>query len=166
MLKMQRDFLFHFGKCYRRMLGMSYTEHKTNEYVSQQVDILDGRQELSLSTIKRCKLSWFGHVCRHDTLPKQGTVEGSRHVGRLRKSWKDNIKEDRPVDVIIVVHRGWQRSMGSHHRRCICRNTPMTPERHGYQLISSSYTCHCSSHCHQNSKPLLNWTAFYHLFTH
>ena len=36
----------------------------------QLADIRAGRQELLLSTVKRLKLSWFGHVCRHDTLPK------------------------------------------------------------------------------------------------
>ena len=30
------------NKCYRRMLGISYRDHKTNEYVWQQVDILAG----------------------------------------------------------------------------------------------------------------------------
>ena len=52
------------------MPHISYKEHKTNEYVWQQVDILAGRQKLLLSTVNRCKLSWFGHVCGHDTLPK------------------------------------------------------------------------------------------------
>ena len=77
------------NKCYRRMLDISYIEHKTNEYIWQ-------RQELLLSTVKRRKLTWFGHVCRHDTLPniiQQVTVAGRRRRGRLRKSWKDNIKE-------------------------------------------------------------------------
>ena len=49
-----------------------------------------------LSTVKRRNLSRFGHVCRHDTLPKimlQGTVDGSRRRGRPRKSRKDDIKE-------------------------------------------------------------------------
>ena len=39
--------------------------------------------------VKRHRLSWFGHICRHDTLPKvilQGTMDGSRHRGRPRKS--------------------------------------------------------------------------------
>jgi hypothetical protein len=84
------------NKCFRRMLGISYREHKTNEYVWQQVSILAGPQELLLSTVKRRKLSWFGHVCRHDALPKiilQGTVDGKRRRGRPRKSWRDNIKE-------------------------------------------------------------------------
>ena len=53
------------------MLGISYREHKTDRYVWQDVSILAGPQELLLSTIKRCKLSWFGHICRHDTLPNR-----------------------------------------------------------------------------------------------
>ena len=81
------------NKCYRGMYGISYSEHKTNEYEWQHFDILAGRQELLLSTVKRHKLSWFG---RHDTLPNiilQGTVDGNRRRGRLRKLWMDNIKE-------------------------------------------------------------------------
>ena len=45
------------NKCYRRMLGKSHSEHKTNEYVWHQVHILAGRQELLQSTIKCRKLS-------------------------------------------------------------------------------------------------------------
>ena len=44
----------------------------------------------------RCKLSWFSHVCRLDTLPNiilQGTEDGSRRRGGPRKSWRGNIKE-------------------------------------------------------------------------
>ena len=48
------------------------------------------RQTAGDFTVNRLKLSWFGHVRRHDTLPKiilQGTVDGSsRHSGRPRKS--------------------------------------------------------------------------------
>ena len=52
-------------------------------------------QEKTNINTSRCKLSWFGHVCRHDTLSKiilQVTVDGSsRRRGRPRKSCKDNI---------------------------------------------------------------------------
>ena len=68
---------------------------KTNQYVWQQVNILAGRPELLLPIVKRRKLSWFGHVCRHDTMSRiiiGATVDGSRRSGKLRKSWKD-IKE-------------------------------------------------------------------------
>ena len=42
------------------------------------------------------QVTWFGHICHHDMLPKmilRGTVDGSRLRGRPRKSWRDNIKE-------------------------------------------------------------------------
>ena len=64
-------------------------ERKTNEYVWQHVSILAGRHELLLSTVKRRKLSWFRHVCYHDTLPKilvHGSVDAGRRRGRPRKS--------------------------------------------------------------------------------
>ena len=57
------------------MLGISYQEHKTNEYLWQHVNIIARRQELLLSTVKRPKLSWFGHVCCHDTLLKSHYME-------------------------------------------------------------------------------------------
>ena len=84
------------SKCYRRMLGISYREPETNDCVWQQVNILAGRREPLLSTINRRNLSWFGHVWRHDTLLKivlTRTVYGNRRRGRLRKSWRDNIKK-------------------------------------------------------------------------
>ena len=54
------------------------------------------RQTPGAFTANRRKTSWFGHVCRHDTLPNiilQGTVDGRRRRDRWRKSWKDNINE-------------------------------------------------------------------------
>ena len=42
--------------------------------------------------VNRRKLSWFSHVCRHDTLPKiilQGTLDSSRCRERPDKSWKE-----------------------------------------------------------------------------
>ena len=47
-------------------------------------------------TVEHRKLSWFGHVCRQDRLPKiitQLTVDDSRRRERPRKSWKYNVKE-------------------------------------------------------------------------
>ena len=60
----------------------------------------------SAFTVKRRKISWFGHACCHDTLPKiilQGTVGGSRHRGR-RKSWNDNIKEWTGQSMSLLFH--------------------------------------------------------------
>ncbi|XP_066285794.1 uncharacterized protein [Branchiostoma lanceolatum] len=83
-------------KYMRRLLHITYHEHKTNEYVRQVVRNIVGPQEPLLATVKRRKLQWFGHVTRHDNLAKtilQGTLEGGRRRGRQRKSWQDNIAE-------------------------------------------------------------------------
>ena len=43
------------------------------------------RQTPGAFAVNRRKLSWLGHVYRHDMLLKitpQGTVDGSRHKGR------------------------------------------------------------------------------------
>lgn len=83
-------------KCLRRLLGISFREHRTNEYVLNTIRNLVGPQEPLLATIKRRKLAWFGHHTRHDSLSKtilQGTVEGGRRRGRPRLSWSDNIKD-------------------------------------------------------------------------
>ena len=83
-------------KCLRKLLGVSYRERKTNEFVRTSVNNLVGAQEPLLATVKRRKLTWYGHICRHDSLSKvilQGTVEGGRSRGRQQKSWSDNIKE-------------------------------------------------------------------------
>ena len=48
-----------------------------------QVNIFAGRQELLQSTFESRWLSWFGHVCLHDMLPKIN----------YKEQWKDNIKE-------------------------------------------------------------------------
>ena len=68
-------------KCFRRLFRISYTEHKTNDYARQQADSFAGKQESLLTTVKRRKLSWFGHITRHNTISKstlQGTLEGTR----------------------------------------------------------------------------------------
>ena len=107
-------------KCLRKLLGISYREHRTNESVRQEVEAVCGKFESLLETVKRRKLKWFGHVCRHDSLSKtilQGTVAGGRKRGRPRKSWLDNIKEwtgrstaqlirkaeDRPLWTLVTV---------------------------------------------------------------
>ena len=79
----------------RKLLQISYTEHRTNE-VWDSVALRVGIQEPLLTTVKRRKMAWYGHTVRHNTLSKtilQGTVEGSRGRGRLRKSWSENVRE-------------------------------------------------------------------------
>ena len=85
----------------RKILRISYLEHRTqehrtNEYVWYRISSIASPQENIMATIKRRKLAWFGHVFRHNNLPKtilQGTVEGGRRRGRQRKCWFDNVKD-------------------------------------------------------------------------
>jgi len=83
-------------RCYRRLLGISYKDHITNEEVRSRIRQADGPYEDLLTTVKRRKLQWYGHVSRSAGLAKvflQGTVQGSRRRGRQKKRWEDNITE-------------------------------------------------------------------------
>ena len=83
-------------RCFRRILGISYKDHITNEEVINRIKQASGPYEDLLTTIKRRKLKWFGHVTRGNGLVKtvlQGTVRGQRKRGRQRKRWEDNITE-------------------------------------------------------------------------
>ena len=83
-------------KCLRKLLCISHLEHKTNNRVLSKIKSLVGPQEPFLTTAKRWKLAWFGHVTLHNSLSKtilQGTLEGGQCRGWQRKCWMDNIKE-------------------------------------------------------------------------
>ena len=58
------------NKCYRTMLGVSHREHQTNEYIWQRTGQCPRRTSGVLALNRQVyKLSWYGHVCQHDTLP-------------------------------------------------------------------------------------------------
>ena len=83
-------------RCFRKLLGISYTDHITNEEVKARIGNAIGPHEDLLTSVKRRKLKWYGHVTRSSGLAKtilQGTVQGGRRRGRQRKQWDDNIKE-------------------------------------------------------------------------
>ena len=83
-------------RCYRRLLNISYTEHITNVEVRNRIERAIGPYEDLLTTVKRRKLKWYGHVSRSSGLSKtimQGTVKGGRRRGGQRKRWEDNIKD-------------------------------------------------------------------------
>ena len=46
----------------RKCLCISYLEHKTNDWVRSKINSLVGPEEPLLTTVKRRKLVWFGHV--------------------------------------------------------------------------------------------------------
>ena len=74
-----------------RMLRVSWTAKKTNEWVLNKV----GVKRTLLDTVKARKLAYYGHTMRKQgCLEKdvmQGTMPGARRRGRPRTAWMDNI---------------------------------------------------------------------------
>jgi len=125
------------NKCFRKMLQISYREHKTNEYVHKTVKEHVGNYEHLLAIVKRRKLKHFGHVIRHDNLQKtilQGTVEGSRRRGRPRKSWMNNITEWSGLHLQQLLRRAenrreWKKTAASSSLR-----SPRRLQSHGTEV--------------------------------
>ena len=80
-------------KCYRRMLGISCTEHRKNSDILRQLNILPGSL---LNMVKTRKLRFFGHLKRHQNPECQileGKIEGKRRKGRPTRRWEQDIGE-------------------------------------------------------------------------
>ncbi|GFR88059.1 eukaryotic translation initiation factor 3 subunit F [Elysia marginata] len=83
-------------RCCRRLLGISYKEHITNEEVRRRLENAIEPHLDVLTIVRHRKLKWYGHTTRSSGLAKtimQGTVNGGRRRGRQRKCWEDNIRE-------------------------------------------------------------------------
>ena len=67
-----------------------------------------GTYEELLTSVKRRRPKWYGHVTRSSGLAKtilQGTVQGGRRRGRQRKRWEDNIKEWTGLEWNIILRK-------------------------------------------------------------
>ena len=83
-------------RCYCKILCISYKDHVSNEEARAKIQQAIGPHEDLLTTVKRRKLQWYGHVSRSSGLANtilQGTVKGGRRQGRQRKRWEENIRE-------------------------------------------------------------------------
>ena len=70
---------------FRKLLGISYRDSITNEEVNSRTGNVIGPYEDLLTSVKRRKLKWYGHVTLSSGLAKtiiQGTVQGWRRRGR------------------------------------------------------------------------------------
>ena len=68
-------------RCNRKILRILYNDHVTNEEVRAKIQQAIGPHEDLLTTVKRRKLQWYGHVSRSSGLAKtilQGTVKGEK----------------------------------------------------------------------------------------
>ena len=86
-------------KCYRRLLGISWRDRRTNESVKQQVEGLAGVKKPLIQIAQERKLKFFGHVTKHPNELRlantimYGRVPGNRRRGRPRRSWVKDICE-------------------------------------------------------------------------
>ena len=115
-------------RCFRKLLGISYRDHITNEEVKARIGNAIGPYEDLLITVKRRKLKWFGHVTRSSGLAKtilQGTVQGGRRRGRQRKGWEDNMKEWTGLEWNIML---WKAENREEWRKLVVKST-VVPQR-------------------------------------
>ena len=80
--------------CYRKLLKVSWRQKIKNDEIRRRIGIKTGNSKL-FSHIRKQKLSFFGHIKRHDSLEKiimEGRVDGKRSRGRPRRQWRDDIE--------------------------------------------------------------------------
>ena len=101
-------------RCFHKLFGISYRDQITNEEVKARIGNAIKPYEDLLTSVKRRKLKWYGHVTRSSGLAKtilQGTVtvQGGRRRGRQRKRWEDNIKERTSLEWNIILRKAENR---------------------------------------------------------
>ncbi|GFN80847.1 retrovirus-related pol polyprotein line-1 [Plakobranchus ocellatus] len=57
-------------RCYRRLLGISYKDHTTNEEVRRRNENAIGPHVDLLTIVRQRKLKWYGHTIRSSGLAK------------------------------------------------------------------------------------------------
>ena len=78
-------------RCFRKLLGISYRDHITNDAVRDRIRQAIAPCDDILTTVKKRKLKWFGHVSRSSGLAKtilQGTVQGGEEGADKRSVGK------------------------------------------------------------------------------
>ena len=85
-LKKKKKLQVFETKCMRKLLRISYLEHKTNNWVRSKISFLVSPREPLLATVKRRKLAWCGYVTPQQPLQKHP----SGHLGGRATPWSDN----------------------------------------------------------------------------
>ena len=115
-------------RCFRKLLGISYRDHISNEEVKAITGNAIGPYEDPLTSVKIRKLKWYGHVTQSSGLAKtilQGTVQERRRRGRQRKRWEDTIKEWTGLEWDIIL----QKAENSEERRKLVVKSTVVPQR-------------------------------------
>lgn len=97
--------------CWRKLLGIHWTEHRTNASIIAELKI-----PMRLTTIcLRRSFEYFGHIARKsgDNLEKlllTGKVHGKRPRGRSPTRWTDQIKTTLDTTVCEAIHAAVDRT--------------------------------------------------------
>ena len=87
-------------KCYRRILRVKWTDHRTNEWIRNELEV---KENWLRSYVLRQKLKYFGHLKRHDGMGRiimEGRVNGKRKRGRPRRQWERDIEDVLKMSII------------------------------------------------------------------
>ena len=85
-------------RCFRRLIGISYKNHITNEEVRNRIKQASGLCEDLLSTIKRRKLIWFGHMIRGGGGTCKDSFTGNSEKRKERKTKEEVGRQHRRMD--------------------------------------------------------------------
>ena len=78
-------------RCYRRILRISNKDYVSNEEVRAKIQQAIGSPEDFLIIVMRCRLLWYGHVCRSSNFAKtllQCTVKGEEDKADRKRGGK------------------------------------------------------------------------------
>ena len=131
----------HWDEIFRKLLGISYRDHITNDAVRDRIRQAIGPYDDILTTVKKRKLKWFGHVSRSSGLAKtilQGTVQGGRRRDRQKKRWENNIAECRGLKFCDSVREAENKMEGE---GCNVRGGPTVID---YEIGACTGRCRCS----------------------
>ena len=84
-------------KAHRRILGVSWKEKKTNEWIkARKCEICGYELEGIVKVMKKRKFKYSGHVVRGGGTARavmEGGMEGKRERGRPRRNWMASLRE-------------------------------------------------------------------------
>ena len=125
---------------FRRLLGISYRDHITNEEMKTRTGNTIGPYEDLLTSAKRRELKWYEFVTKASGLSKtivQRTVQGGRRRGRQRKRWEDNIKEWTGLEWNIIRRKAENRE---EWRKLVVKSTVVPQGEDKLHRVRTSYT--------------------------
>ena len=76
-------------RCLRKLLGITYRDHISNEEVRNRTRQATGPHEDLLTTVKRRKLKWYGHITRSSGICQDNPAGHSARRAKKRQTEKE-----------------------------------------------------------------------------